>query len=41
MRVINPTNKPPAGAAETAPQPPARFGFWRWLTSFLKHLFAR
>jgi len=32
----------PAGAAETAPQPaPARFGFWRWLTSFLKHLFAR
>ena len=32
----------PAGAAETAPQSAAaRFGFWRWLTSFLKHLFAR
>ena len=31
----------PAGAAETAAKPAAaRPGFWRWLTSFLRHLFA-
>jgi uncharacterized protein len=33
---------PPAtAAAEAPPRPPAaRFGFWRWLVSFFKHLFA-
>ena len=31
----------PTGTPETAPRPvPARFAFWRWLLSFLRHLFA-
>jgi carbon monoxide dehydrogenase subunit G len=29
-----------SGAA-AAPAPPSRFGFWRWLRWFLRHLFAR
>jgi carbon monoxide dehydrogenase subunit G len=36
---------PPApagsGAAPVGPAPAARFGFWRWLASLLRHLFAR
>jgi carbon monoxide dehydrogenase subunit G len=32
----------PAGAAQTASQPArARFGFWHWLMSFIRHLFSR
>ncbi len=32
----------PAVPAEAAPRPaPPRFGFWRWLRSFIRHLFAR
>jgi uncharacterized protein len=30
-----------AGGAGAAAAPPAKFGFWSWLKSFLKHLFSR
>ncbi|HVC29779.1 MAG TPA: carbon monoxide dehydrogenase subunit G [Steroidobacteraceae bacterium] len=37
------TTQEPGAAAPgaAAPAPPVRFGFWRWLSALLRHLFAR